>query len=335
MKPRDTDVEGFRCSLGSILNRHAIWSGALIHALPGYIHNYYAGDTVHITGGISTPSCTWTYTSAGGLAVAVTIYDPNGLLVLNSTTNPSAAGYKLYAYDYPLSAGAVAGRYTIDVSYGYSCGGGRILGQGTFQVVPTTACTNYLTTTVTSTSCYLAQIFGLSITVHTDKSTYLQGETVHVTGDWGISRPPPECGTMYVVEVTRQPMIIVVTDDVMRVVYRASVLDANILFVGLPASSGNFSSIFLAQYDWAAGNYTVTIYSGTYPGQASANFRVVANPSAVLTTVTTLTTYTTTVPEFTSLALILSMAVIMITLFVRRIDGARMSRRSFKGEIAV
>lgn len=53
---------------------------------------YYAGDTVHITGGISTPSCTWTYTSAGGLTVAITIYDPNGLLVLNSTTNPSAAG---------------------------------------------------------------------------------------------------------------------------------------------------------------------------------------------------------------------------------------------------
>jgi hypothetical protein len=302
---------------------------------------YYAGDTVHITGGISTPSCTWTYTSAGGLAVAITIYDPSGLLVLNSTTNPSAAGYKQYAYDYVLSTSAVPGTYSVAVSYRYPCvGGGLVFGQGTLQVAPSTACTNYLmtttaTTTVTSTKCLLPlQIFGLLITVHTDKSTYLQGETVHVTGDWGISRPPPECGTMYVVEVTRQPMVIVVTDDVMRVVYRASVLDAHV-FVFEPASYGNFSSSFLAQYDWATGNYTVTIYSGTYPGQASANFRVVANPSAVLTTVTTLTTYTTTVPEFASLALILGMAVIMITLFVRRIDRARVSRRSFKGEIAV
>lgn len=111
---------------------------------------YHASDTVHITGGISTSNCTWTYTSAGGLAVAITIYDPNGLLVLNSTTNPSAASYKQYAYDYALPVDAVAGRYTIDVSYGYSCGGGRIFGQGAFQVVPTTPVTTPVTTPATT-----------------------------------------------------------------------------------------------------------------------------------------------------------------------------------------
>jgi hypothetical protein len=104
---------------------------------------YYAGDTVHIAGGISTPDCTWTYactlpcTNAGGLAVAITIYDPNGLLVLNSTTNPSAAGYKEYAYEYVLPASAVLGNYAVAVSSGY-CGGRVAFGQGTFQVVPTT-----------------------------------------------------------------------------------------------------------------------------------------------------------------------------------------------------
>lgn len=107
---------------------------------------YYASDTVHITGDISTPNCTWTYTSAGGLAVAITIYDPNGLLVLNSTTNPSVAGYKNYAYDYVLPVNAIPGNYTVAVSYG-SCGGGCfgcVFGQGTFQVG--TATTIALTT---------------------------------------------------------------------------------------------------------------------------------------------------------------------------------------------
>jgi hypothetical protein len=111
---------------------------------------YYAGDTVHITGDISTPSCTWTYTSLGGLAVAITIHDPNGSLVLNSTTNPSVAGYKNYAYDYVLPAIAILGNYTVAVSYG-SCGVGCfgcVFGQGTFQVG--TATTIALTTPVTT-----------------------------------------------------------------------------------------------------------------------------------------------------------------------------------------
>ena len=130
---------------------------------------------MHIAGGISTPDCTWTYactlpcTNAGGLAVAITIYDPNGLLVLNSTTNPSAAGYKEYAYDYVLSASAVPGTYSVAVSSSYPCGGGGLVfGQGTFQVIPTTACT---TITVP---------WGISVS--TDKSVYGPSDTVQITG---------------------------------------------------------------------------------------------------------------------------------------------------------
>jgi hypothetical protein len=96
---------------------------------------YYPGDTVHISG-VSTSSCTWTCTSAGLLATVI-IYDPNGLLVLNSTTNTSAGGCKGYACDYVLPASAVPGTYTVNVSSGYiPCGGG--FGQGRFQVVPAT-----------------------------------------------------------------------------------------------------------------------------------------------------------------------------------------------------
>ena len=114
---------------------------------------YYVGDTVHIAGGEWTPTCTWTYTSAGGLAVAITIYDPDGRLVLNYTTNPSAAGFKDYAYDYVLPANTDPGNYTVAVSYG-SCGGwcfGCVFGQGTFLVTPTTApLTSPATTPVTT-----------------------------------------------------------------------------------------------------------------------------------------------------------------------------------------
>jgi hypothetical protein len=114
---------------------------------------YYAGDTVHIAGGVWTPSCTWTYTSSGGLAVAITIYDPDGLLVSYSTTNPSAAGFKDYAYDYVLPANAIPGNYTVAVSYG-SCGGwcfGCVFGQGTFLVTPTTAPLTFPATTPVTT----------------------------------------------------------------------------------------------------------------------------------------------------------------------------------------
>jgi len=111
---------------------------------------YMAGDTVQIVGGISTPNCTWTYTITGtpggqGLEVAIMIYDPNGLLVLNSTTQRTASTYKQYAYDYVLSATAIPGSYSVVVSYGshevypQPCAGGSLIyGQGTFQVASTT-----------------------------------------------------------------------------------------------------------------------------------------------------------------------------------------------------
>jgi hypothetical protein len=112
--------------------------------------------------------------SAGGLAVAIAIYDSNGLLVLNSTTNPSAAGYEQYAYDYVLPAGAMPGSYTVAVSYG-SCGGGGacfggVLGRGTFQVAPTTVCTT--TTPLPG-----------GISVSTDKNVYGSNNVVQIAGN--------------------------------------------------------------------------------------------------------------------------------------------------------
>lgn len=98
---------------------------------------YYAGDTVHITGDISTPRCTWTYTGAGGLAVNLSILDPNGSTILTVVTDPSAAGYKNYAYDYVIPASVSSGTYippyTVLVSY--SACGTPVYGSGTFQVV--------------------------------------------------------------------------------------------------------------------------------------------------------------------------------------------------------
>jgi hypothetical protein len=98
---------------------------------------YSVGETVHISGGFSTPYCTWTYTSGGqgsGLAVDITIYGPGGSLVGGATTNPAAAGYKAYAYDYVLPANAAAGWYKVVVSYHYPCGGFIVYGTNDFLV---------------------------------------------------------------------------------------------------------------------------------------------------------------------------------------------------------
>jgi hypothetical protein len=98
---------------------------------------YYVGDIVHISGGIDTPFCTWTYAPPGGLAVTITISDPNGATIITDTTSPSAAGYKNYAYDYALSGSAVPGgyaHYTFSVLVSYSACGSLIYGSGTFQV---------------------------------------------------------------------------------------------------------------------------------------------------------------------------------------------------------
>jgi hypothetical protein len=88
------------------------------------------------------------------LAVAITIYDPNGVSVLNSMTNPSAAGYDQYAYDYLLPSSASSGTYTVTVSYNAVGGGTPLYGRGTFQVAPTTILP--VTSTVTQTSTVLS-----------------------------------------------------------------------------------------------------------------------------------------------------------------------------------
>jgi len=194
-------------------------------------------------------------------------------------------------------------------------------------VVPTTATTTTtVTTTLTRTVCYVSPTFAISITVNTDKSTYLQGETVSIAGEWVATGPPLECGTTYWILLTRQPMFIVVTDYDAKVVHRASLLDANINFSPTLyyTSGGNFSTSFQAQYDWSPGKYSVTVYSGTYLGQASASFEIAADPNARVITVTTLTTYTTTIPELpTSVALILGLATLLVAIFIRRIGGQR------------
>lgn len=237
---------------------------------------YYASDTVRITGGIYTPDCTWTYTSAGGLAVVITIYDPNGLLVVNSTTNPSAAGYKDYAYDYVLPANAIPGSYTVAVSYG-SCGGGCfgcVFGQGTFQVVPTTACN-----TIT--------VPPWGITVSTDKSVYGPTDVVQITG--GVSGPDCHyycpcgqctCDTLNTVQLEIRNAI--------RTVYTKELT----LF-----DQWVFSDSYVLSYALDAGDYQVIarLFSGltvteTPVASATSNFRLEGTATTIAVTSPAITT---------------------------------------------
>jgi hypothetical protein len=94
---------------------------------------YLTGMVVHISGDIYTPYCTWTYTNAGGLAVTLSISDSSGSVILTTTTDPTTAGYKNYAYDFALPANAYSGTYTILFSYN-TCGG-PVYGHGAFQVI--------------------------------------------------------------------------------------------------------------------------------------------------------------------------------------------------------
>jgi hypothetical protein len=94
---------------------------------------YLTGLVVHISGDIYTPYCTWTYTNAGGLAVTLSISDSSGSVILTTTTDPTATGYKNYAYDFALPANAYSGTYTVLVSYN-ACGG-PVYGHGAFQVI--------------------------------------------------------------------------------------------------------------------------------------------------------------------------------------------------------
>jgi len=183
----------------------------------------------------------------------------------------------------------------------------------TATTTATVTSTTTVTTTLTTTSCYLAQTFSMSMTVHIDKSTYLQGETVNVTGDWEIAKPPYVCG-YYDIIILPRPMVYVVTDLDRRNIYSTGTFDSS---SQLPYHYGNFSFGFVARYDWSPGNYTLMVFSGILGGQASATFGVVLNPSATVTTVTTLTTYTTTVSECTSLVFILVIATLLVAVFVR------------------
>jgi hypothetical protein len=140
---------------------------------------YYAGDTVHITGGISTSdppqqatNTTSSSSLAEGLAVAIAIYDPSGVSVLNSITNPSAAGYDQYAYDYILPATVSSGTYTVMVSYSTPGGGTPLHGRGTFQVAPTTI--SPVVSTVTQTSTITVSMVVTSVTTVTVEGLQMQ-----------------------------------------------------------------------------------------------------------------------------------------------------------------
>jgi hypothetical protein len=121
---------------------------------------YTPAETVHITGTVYTPYCTWTYAGAGpGLAVTITISSANRILV-SATTNQSAAGYKSYVYDYILPGNAAYGSYVVFVSYRSPCGE-TVVGQGTFQVSSSESWT---------------------ISVTTDKPSFQTGEPIRING---------------------------------------------------------------------------------------------------------------------------------------------------------
>jgi len=97
--------------------------------------SYSLGEIVHISGEAVTPSVTWTYTSPLGLQVEIQIFDPNNSLIHTGTSDPNAAGYKRYAYEYRLGPNAVPGTYRIHVRS--SPVGREWQGEGYFSVVAT------------------------------------------------------------------------------------------------------------------------------------------------------------------------------------------------------
>jgi len=106
---------------------------------------YYAGDTVHITLGM-TVDCTYTYTDYA-LAVTITIHDPSGLMLVQEYKEYES---KYFAYDFALPPSAAPGIYTVDVSSDSVPCVGPGSGQGTFEVVPTTPLTTPVTTPATT-----------------------------------------------------------------------------------------------------------------------------------------------------------------------------------------
>jgi hypothetical protein len=100
---------------------------------------------------------------AGLAAVAISIFNTNGLVV-NTTTSPSAAGYKNYAYDYALPENVPYGSYVVAVSYRPPCGE-TVNGQGIFQVTQGNQTTE-----------------PWAIQVNVDKSAYIVGDSVQING---------------------------------------------------------------------------------------------------------------------------------------------------------
>ena len=110
---------------------------------------YLHGETVHLSGAAINPSVTWDYTyttSVGnGLQVQIQIFDSNNNLVNSAISNPSAAGYKNYAYDYTLTNDASLGTYGNHVTYPFM----NLNGDGSFtvyqmQTIDTTVTTTYV-----------------------------------------------------------------------------------------------------------------------------------------------------------------------------------------------
>ena len=103
---------------------------------------YRQGDTVHISGNAISGGCTWTYSPNVGIPVHLTVYAPDGILLMSIRTDPNAAGYKSYAYGYILPSSALPGTYEVQVSASAPCGSGTITGQGTFIVGLSSASTS-------------------------------------------------------------------------------------------------------------------------------------------------------------------------------------------------
>jgi hypothetical protein len=288
---------------------------------------YYAGDTVHIAGCISTPYCTWTYGRGEGLAIAITIYDPNGLLVLNSTSNPSAAIYKYYAYEYVLPASAVPGTYSVAVSYSYPCGGdGLVSGQGTFQVFPTVTtpsnCSLHLYNFTRTTTIYATTTIPTTTATINQTYNYNPGQTVHIVITY--------LGSFALMYPTHFPVHVYVYDPMQTQVYHD--------FYYWTTSATTTVTEFSYEFDWTV---PMNASLGVYAVRATAGDCAELSTSFQVVSATPLTTPVTTpapppgpgIPGFSIEAILVGLAGGLVALILVR-RRRSMSQWSLRGEIA-
>jgi hypothetical protein len=142
---------------------------------------YLPGETVYIEGDAITPSITWTYVCPAGskpdcgLVVRISIYDSNGNLLHNGTTDPNWAEYKefFYTWQVPCHISLPAGAsYRIAASMDGLVG--KLTGETTISVI------------------FPLGVPLQAMSVTTDKAGYSPGEVVYVQGffqaDW-VARP--------------------------------------------------------------------------------------------------------------------------------------------------